>query len=121
MIGHGSAYQIARQMEMLDDLEMNIVRTTVKLDLVRQKIRENLHRAYLKNEKSYNLRCREVKYVPGQEVYWRNFQQSVFKNNFNAKLAKKFLKCRIVRPVGRSLYEIEDMQGKILGIFYGKI
>ncbi|XP_037816475.1 uncharacterized protein LOC119614632 [Lucilia sericata] len=120
MISHGSVYKLAKKLQCLHDPEIDIVPKPVKMDLVRHKIRENLHKAYLKNEKTYNTRCRQVKFVPGQEVYRRNFQQSDFKNNFNAKLAKKFLKCRIVRPIGNSLYEVEDLQGKSLGVFHAK-
>ncbi|XP_065354921.1 uncharacterized protein LOC135958503 [Calliphora vicina] len=120
MVSHGSIYKLAKKLQSLSDPEFNIIPKSVKMDLIRQKIRENLHRAYLRNEKTYNTRCRQVKFVPGQEVYRRNFQQSDFKTNFNAKLAKKFLKCRIVRPVGNSLYEVEDLQGKSLGVFHAK-
>ncbi|XP_037825604.1 uncharacterized protein LOC119613645 [Lucilia sericata] len=120
MISHGSVYKLAKKLQCLHDPEIDIVPKPVKMDLVRHKIRESLHKAYLKNEKTYNTRCRQVKFVPGQEVYRRNFQQSDFKNNFNAKLAKKFLKCRIVRPIGNSLYEVEDLQGKSLGVFHAK-
>ncbi|XP_037822497.1 uncharacterized protein LOC119611100 [Lucilia sericata] len=120
MTSHGSVYKLAKKLQCLLDSEIDIVPKPVKMDLVRHRIRENLHKAYLKNEKTYNTRCRQVKFVPGQEVYRRNFQQSDFKNNFNAKLAKKFLKFRIVRPIGNSLYEVEDLQGKSLGVFHAK-
>lgn len=120
MITHGSVYRIAKKLEMLNDPEANILPKADKLAAVRQKIRESLHKAYLRNEKKYNIRSRCVKFVPGQEVYRRSFQQSDFKKNFNAKLANKFHKCLIVRPVGNSLYEVEDLRGKPLGIFHGK-
>lgn len=120
MVNHGSVYRLARKLKTLGDPENNIIPRSIKLDLVRDKIRENIHKAYQKNERTYNTRCRKVKFVPGQEVFRRNFQQSVFKNNYNAKLARKFLKCRVVRPVGNSLYEIEDLKGKSLGVFHAK-
>lgn len=76
-----------------------------------------MHQAYLRDEKKYNLRCRKVKFIPGQEIYRRNFRQSEFWSGYNAKLAGKFLKCLLVRPVGNSLYDVKDLQGKVLGIF----
>lgn len=66
------------------------------------------------------MRCRTIRFLPGQEVYRRLFRQSEFKNNYNAKLTSKFLRYRIVKPVGNSLYHVEDMQGKSLGAFHGK-
>ena len=71
-----------------------------------------------KHERSYNVRSREVRFRPGQEVFRRNFAQSEFKNNFNAKLAPKFIKCRILRKIGSSLYELEDLQGNKIPLRY---
>lgn len=79
---------------------------------------QNLRRAHEVHERVYNKRARFVEFRPGQEVFRRNFVQSNFANNFNAKLAKKFLKCRIVKKVGTALYEIEDMQGKKIAARY---
>lgn len=120
MIGHGSVYKLARQLQLLEETETEVLPKGVKTELVRKQLKETLHQAYLKNEKSYNTRSRIIRFIPGQEVYRRNFRQSEFKNNYNAKLASKFLRCRIVKPVGNSLYQIEDMHGKALGIFHGK-
>lgn len=120
MINHASVYQIARKLKILADSESEVLPHNLKMELVGGKIRESLHRAHQKHEKSYNLRCRKVKFVPGQEVFRRSFRQSSFKDNYNAKLDKKFLKCRISRPIGNSLYEVEDLQGKPLGIFHAK-
>lgn len=120
MINHASVYKIARKLRILADSEAEVIPHAVKMELVREKIRDSLHQAYQKQEKYYNLRCRKVKFIPGQEVYRRSFRQSSFKDNYNAKLDKKFFKCRIVRPVGNSLYEVEDLQGKPLGVFHAK-
>lgn len=120
MVNHGSIYELARKLHLLNDPECHVVPKPTKMELMRDKIRENLHQAYLKNEKKYNMRSRKVKFIPGQEIYRRSFQQSDFKNNFNAKLGSKFIKCRVVKPVGNCLYELEDLKGKSLGVFHGK-
>lgn len=120
MVGHGSVYKLARKLNLLEDSENTILLKNLKAEVMRKQIRERLHEAYLKNEQTYNTRCRKVKFIPGQEVFRRNFCQSDFRNCFNAKLARKFLKCRIIKPVGNSLYELEDLQGKYIGIFHGK-
>ncbi|XP_065356140.1 uncharacterized protein LOC135950531 [Calliphora vicina] len=90
MIGHGSVYSLARKLKSLNDAEMNVIPKPARIELIRQKIRENLHEAYARNEKTYSTRYRQVKFVPGQEVYRRHFQQCDFKNNFNAKLLESF-------------------------------
>uniref|UniRef100_A0A1I8NJ95 Uncharacterized protein n=1 Tax=Musca domestica TaxID=7370 RepID=A0A1I8NJ95_MUSDO len=111
MINHASLNRLARKLKLLNDPETTLIPNSVKQDLIREKVRSSLHQAYLRNEKSYNLRSRQVKFIPGQEVIRRSFRQSGFKNNYNAKLDKKFFKCRIVKPVGKCLYEIEDLKG----------
>lgn len=75
MLNHGSFYTIARKLQLL-------------YDLLIEKIKDNLHKAHLRNEKSYNMRSIKVKFIPGQEVYRLSFQQSDFKNNFNAVCTK---------------------------------
>lgn len=70
--------------------------------------------------KRYNMRARVIKFTPGQEIFRRNYVQSDFSKCFNAKFAKKFTKCRIVRPIGSNMYEIEDLQGRPLGLCHVK-
>ncbi|KAL7726526.1 hypothetical protein ACLKA6_001148 [Drosophila palustris] len=91
-----------------------------KQQIYRARIQETLHRAYEKAERSYNLKARNIKYLPGQEVYKRNFVLSDFRRNVNSKFCRKYVKCRIVRAVGNSLYELETLQGGPLGIFHAK-
>lgn len=54
-------YQLARRLNNLSDLEDSTVPKSVTHNLVRAKIRESLHKAYEKNERSYNTRCKHVK------------------------------------------------------------
>lgn len=114
MIAHDTVYRLARKLKLLNESESNLLPKGVKSELLHN------HQAYLKNEKTYNTRCRAVKYLPGQEVYRRNFRQSEFKSEYNAKPDNKFLRCRITRPVGNSLYELEDLKGRIRGLFHAK-
>lgn len=81
-------YGLAKKLKLHSDPENSIVTNSVKLDLMREKVREKLHKAYL-----------------GNEIYCGSFQQSDFKNQFNAKLNRKFQKCRIVKPIGNCLYD----------------
>ena len=77
-----------------------------------------MRKAHERHEKTYNIRSREVVFNTGQEVFRRNFAQSSWRDNFNAKLANKFIKCRVVRKIGNSLYELEDLQGKKIPLRY---
>ena len=96
-IEHASAYPLLRQLECLKDPEMEVIPKNVARQLISDEVDRNIKLAHKNLEKTYNMRSRPTDFQPGQEVYRRNFAQSDFKNNFNAKLASKFLKCRILR------------------------
>jgi len=68
----------------------------------------------------YNLRSQEVSYTVGQEIYWRFFQQGKFVKGFTAKLAAPFVKARIRGMLGTAYYELEDLQGKLVGKYHAK-
>lgn len=120
MYTNGSDYKLARKLKSLTDHELSHLARNDKLQLIREKIRANMHDAYEKSAKRYNARARNVKFIPGQEIFRRNHVLSDFGKNFNAKFAKKFLKCRIVKPVGNNMYSIEDLQGRPLGTCHAK-
>jgi len=105
----GGNYRLARKLQSLEDSEIRNQRREDRFDLLRDTIRENLHKAHESSERYFNRRTREVKFKPGQEVYRRNFVLSDFSKNFNGKFARKFLKCRIRRPIGNNMYEVKDM------------
>lgn len=115
---HGAAYELLRKLGNLTDGDATYLQPTELQNLVSSNVIQNLRRAHEVHERVYNKRARFVEFRPGQEVFRRNFVQSNFANNFNAKLAKKFLKCRILKKVGTALYEIEDMQGKKIAARY---
>ena len=120
MFTHGSDYKLARKLSMLSDPDVHILQKTERMQLLRDKLKENMHNTFEKRAKTYNVRARLVKFVPGQEVYKRNFVLSDFKNNINSKFCKKFIKCRVLRVVGNNMYELESLTGKSLGIFHAK-
>lgn len=104
----------------ISDNELKELNRPEKLEIIRTKVKENLHLAYQKSSERYNKRARIIKFKPGQEVYRRNIVLSDFSKNRNSKFCKKFLKCRIVKPVGENMYELETMQGKSIGIYHVK-
>ncbi|KAL7731407.1 hypothetical protein ACLKA6_001429 [Drosophila palustris] len=120
MFMHGTDYALARKLGALEDALIAPLARSEKQQIYRARIQETLHKAYEKAERSYNLKARSIKYLPGQEVYKRNFVLSDFRRNVNSKFCRKYVKCRIVRAVGNSLYELETLQGVPLGIFHAK-
>ena len=120
MIVHGSMYKLARQLNALNDSEIQLLPKNLRLELLRTKMKENLHNAYEKGCKVYNTRTREIRYLPGQEIFRRNYTQSDFSKNINAKLCPKYIKCRVVKSYNNSRYDIEDLNGKFIGTFHAK-
>ena len=112
MILHGDNYEILKNLQELEEGE-SILRSD-KLQLIRTEVRNSLRQAYDNNRKRYNLRSRSVKFIPGQTVFRRNFVQSSKLKRFNAKLAPKFIKSRVVRKVADCSYELEDIATKNL-------
>ena len=120
MIIHGSTYKLARQLQTLSDSEVQLLPKNLRLELLRSKIKENLHAAYEKGAKVYNTRTKEVRFIPGQEVFRKNFVQSDFSRNINAKLCPKFIKCRIIKGYNNNRYDVEDLNGKFIGNYHAK-
>lgn len=119
MITHASQYGLLKKFDALN-ADIDIVEPNDIMQLISESVQKNLEKAYEKGVKIYNTRLGDVEFVPGQEVYRRNFVQSNFANAFNAKFARKFLKCRVRSKVGHARYELEDLSGKLIGIFHAK-
>ncbi|KAH8236319.1 hypothetical protein KR032_002466 [Drosophila birchii] len=117
---HGSCYKLARKLQSMTDHEVATLNTRDKRDIIRERIKEHLHQAYERSSRQYNKRAREFHARPGQEVFRRNFTLSDFGRNYNAKFARKFARCRVVKPVGNNMFELEDLAGKPIGIYHAK-
>lgn len=85
-----------------------------------EKVKENLLIAHEKATRRYNLRSRVIEYQPGQEILRKSFIQSDMKKDINAKLLPPFVKCRVRRKVGTSCYELENTDGKFIGMYHAK-
>ncbi|XP_060665554.1 uncharacterized protein K02A2.6-like [Drosophila nasuta] len=101
MITSGSTYALLRKLNMLDDRSLMQLKHDV-------------------NEKRYNLRSRTITFAPGQEVFRRNFKQSCFQTGYNAKFGPAFVKSQVRRKLGDSNYELEYLQGRLLGNYHVK-
>ncbi|KAH8285508.1 hypothetical protein KR054_010175 [Drosophila jambulina] len=117
---HGSCYKLARKLQSMTDHEIATINSQDKRQIIRERISQHLHQAYERSSRQYNKRAREFHAQPGQEVYRRNFTLSDFNKSYNAKFARKFAKCRVVRPVGNNMFELEDLAGKPIGIYHAK-
>lgn len=112
MVQHGGAYALLRNIQLLPTSEVQVIPPSDFRDILHEQIRDNLEQAHQRTARNYNTRTTNVTYSPGQEVFIRNFKQSDFSQNFNAKLGKQWTPARIVAKIGSSLYEVEDRQGK---------
>lgn len=120
MVQHGSDYPILKRLNCINESGLNILHKTDQMQLIHKYIMNKIATANKVSANTYNLRTRRCNFQPGQEVYCRTFNLSCFKDNFNKKLAPKFHSCRIKRICGTNRYEIENLQGKSLGIYHGK-
>lgn len=116
-VQHGSCFRLLRELESLPD-DVEVLPPDDFRPLVGDRVRKNLEAAYQRHEKAYNIRTRDVSFEIGQEVYRRNFQLSNFAKGLNAKLGKQWLRARIVRKLGKSMYELEDVSGKKIKLPY---
>ncbi|XP_062141916.1 LOW QUALITY PROTEIN: uncharacterized protein LOC133849903 [Drosophila sulfurigaster albostrigata] len=119
MITSGSTYGLLRKLNLLDDRSLAFNRQD-SFDIIRGEASKLMRSKHEQNERKYNLRSREVSLLPGQEVYRRNFKQSCFQTGYNAKFGPAFVKARVRRKIGNSYYELEDLQGRLLGNYHAK-
>lgn len=116
----GRDYKLARKLKSLSDGELYMLERKDRINLLRDRMKENLHHAYEKSAVRYNRKARVVRFLPGQEVYKRNFVLSSFKDNRNAKFCRKFIKCRISDVLGNNMYKLETLSGESLGDYHAK-
>jgi len=83
-----------------------------------EKVKENIEAAYKKYSHNYNLRSKTQEYKVNDIVWKKNFVLSNAGENFAAKLAPKFVKCKIIAKNGPNSFELANMSGKSVGIFH---
>lgn len=120
MVQHRSAYPILEKIGLTQDGQANFIPNGVRQSNLHDRIRKNLEIAHEKATKTYNTRCRDVHFRVGQGVFRKNRTQSEFSKGINAKLLPPYLKCRVRKKVGSSLYELETLNGKFIGLFHAK-
>lgn len=91
-----------------------------ELSRIFRKVREELVKAHGKNLQYYNLRRRHVELSVGQTVWKRCYPQSDKGRFFSAKLAPKYVKCKVVAKKSPLVYQLEDVNGRDAGIWHIK-
>ncbi|KNE87731.1 hypothetical protein PSTG_18879 [Puccinia striiformis f. sp. tritici PST-78] len=119
MLCHGEDYNLLRNLDMLREGRIDPTKPE-ELLLIRDKVKENINKAFLRNEKAYNLRAINRNFEIGQKVLRRNFCQSNLLKNFTAKLAPTFIPAIIREKKGSHYYLLEDANGKNLGTYHAK-
>lgn len=118
MCQHGSTYKILEKLGLNFGADLDITNRPDKLFNIREKIRSNLEAAHEKATKNYNLRSRPRTFQKGQIVFRKNHILSNLAKSINSKFMPKFLKCRVTKRIGTTLYDLEDMKGKYIGRFH---
>ena len=116
----GKDYLLARKLRALSDGELFLSDRKDRIGIIRDKIKQNLHEAYERSAIRYNRKARVVHFIPGQEVFKRNFVLSSFQDNRNAKFCRKFIKCRVADVLGNNMYKLETLSGNPLGVYHSK-
>lgn len=90
-----------------------------ELQGLREKVVKRMKEVSQRGADRYNLRRRPVAYQVGQTVWKRNFVLSSAADQFAAKLAPKFVKCRIIKKLSNNVYEVVSFEnGKRLGRYH---
>ncbi|KAH8356649.1 hypothetical protein KR084_006474, partial [Drosophila pseudotakahashii] len=116
-LSSGYSYNLLKALGTLEDRSAVFTRED-SLEFVRIKAQKVMGRQNAKKERQYNLRTREVAYSEGQEVYRKNFKQSSFPTGYSSKLGPTYVKGRVRKKLGNSCYELEDLQGNLVGRFH---
>ncbi|XP_058816965.1 uncharacterized protein LOC131680265 [Topomyia yanbarensis] len=124
-ITHGHEYSevstdhlLTRHDEKLTSEELEVRRSKM-FERIYDLVRKNLVIAHNASQHRYNLQQPQFSkaFVDGQLIYRRNMKPSSAAQNYNAKYGRQFLPCHVKAKIGSSLYELEDLNGKNIGIW----
>lgn len=118
MVSDGREY--GRIRDSYDSTDDNDVTKSDRREKLFQDIKANLASAYQRHAKTYNLRSNSncATYVEGEKVLKRTFDLSDKGKGFCKKLAPKYEQAVVRKKLGTSTYELEDLQGKRLGVYF---
>lgn len=79
-----------------------------------------IKRSFDKNKEYYDRRHQEVAFEVGDRVFKKTFYKSDKAKRFAAKLAVKYVPCRVKAKISDVMYELEDVDGTGLGRWHVK-
>lgn len=87
---------------------------------IQKQVSDQLKNAYEKSKKRYNLRARPSAYSVGNLVYRKKCQLSNKAKGFSAKLAPRYIPCRITEVLGNNVYRLRDEGKDTTGVYHAK-
>lgn len=121
MVSNGKEYDHLRELD--DGKEYNPVKCEEDVRKLYEVVRQNLHKAYEKYSRTFNLRTNKRHcFSQGEWVYKHDMHLSDKSKNFVAKFGTKYSKARIRDVIGSNSYILEDENGRrISGTFHGSL
>lgn len=110
MVQSGSEYQNLG----VGENRRNMTETQIqnRIQAIRTEVIHNLQRAHQASKARYDARATPEAFQAGESV-WRKYRPlSNAVANFSAKLAPKYIRSHIIRPVGRDTYELRDSENQ---------
>lgn len=83
-----------------------------------RKVQEKLNVTYQRNSRRYNLRRRDFQFKVGDKVWKRNHVLSDAEKQFSAKLAPRYVLCKVRTVKSRIVYELDNMDGTDAGTWH---
>lgn len=89
------------------------------LGSVYEEVIKNNKKQFEKYKKNYDNKHKGLPptFNIGQNVYKKNFKISSAADHYSAKLGPVYVPCKIVARRGATSYELEDENGRNLGVF----
>lgn len=100
---------------------MVLERRVEEITKMREEVKLRIQKASARNKKHYDLRRRDIRYHPGEQVWRRNHILSDATKHFNAKLAPRYVgPFQIKKILSPWTYELVDMDGRFRGNWHAK-
>ncbi|XP_062538342.1 uncharacterized protein K02A2.6-like [Armigeres subalbatus] len=115
IISDGAEFRALRDAPAVTTVSPN----TIEREKLYNEVRRNVESAYKKHATYYNLRSNAncPTYSVGEKVLKKNMELSDKGKGICSKLAPKYVQAVVKRIVGAHCYDLEDVNGKRLGIF----
>lgn len=119
MVSSGKEYDHLRNLAPNEDYDPTKMSEDMKK--LYEVVRLNLHRAYERYSRPYNLRSNaRHHFKQGDVVYRKNMHLSDKNKDYVGKFGNKFSKARIKERIGSNTYVLEDLLGhRIPGTYHG--